>query len=132
MIFTLWIVFIGLEAFTHAYVIHELNIDPTPDGKFTFKHFCVIGARYIVYLVLWWVLGIKGDAEFWMFTLGCLFTHLLLFAPILNLLTMKPIHYLGQGTVDKVLAYLPFQARVWFLLVLSAGMIYGYFNTDLL
>lgn len=132
MIFALWIVFIGLEAFTHAYVINELHIDPTPDGRSSFGHLAVMSARYIVYLALWWAFGIKADAEFWMFTLGCLFTHLLLFGPILNFLTLKPIHYLGQGTIDKGLAYLPFQARVWFLSVLSAGMIYGYFNTDLL
>jgi hypothetical protein len=132
MIFLLWIAFIGIEAFTHAYVIHELHFDPTPDGKWSFDHLIVMGIRYVVYIFLWWILGIKGNAEFWMFTLGCLFTHLLLFAPILNLLTMKPIHYLGQGFFDKILGYLPFQARIWFLLVLSAGMIYGYFNTDLL
>lgn len=132
MIFILWILFIAVEAAGHWYIIEVAEFDPTPDGKKSFRHISVIMARLIIYLILWWTLGVKHDAEFWMFTLGCLFTHLLIFPILLNLMRGVRPHYLGKGFTDKILAYLPFQARVWFLLVLSVGMIYGYYNTNLL
>ena len=132
MIFILWILFIVWEASAHWFIIEELQVDPTPDGERTWSHVLVISARGLAYMILWWTLGIKHDAEFWMFSFGCLFTHLLIFPILLNVMRRLPIHYLGKGFTDKILEFLPFQARIWFLLVLSAGMIYGYFNTDLL
>jgi len=132
MIFILWILFIVVESLAHWFVIEMIQFDLTPDQKKSTSHVFVIGVRGIVYMILWWTLGIKDNAEFWMFTLGCLFTHLLIFPILLNLMRGIRPHYLGKGFTDNILSYLPFQARVWFLFVLSAGMIYGYFNTDLL
>ena len=132
MIFLLWIAFIFLECLTHWFVIEMIQFDLTPDHRISFSHLIVMGLRFIAYMVLWWTLGIHQNAEFWMFTLGCLFTHLLIFPILLNLMRGVRAQYLGKGFTDKLLAILPFQARVWFLLVLSVGMIYGYYNTDLL
>jgi GNAT superfamily N-acetyltransferase len=132
MIFTLWILFIVIEASVHWYIIEVAEVDPTPDGKTSWFHVFVMTARMLVYMILWWTLGIKHNAEFWMFTFGCFFTHLFIFPILLNMMRGLRPHYLGKGFTDKILAYLPFQARVWFLLVLSAGMIYGYYNTNLL
>ena len=132
MIFLLWIAFIFLECLTHWFVIEMIQFDLTPDHRKSFSHLIVMGSRFIAYMVLWWSLGVHQNSEFWMFTLGCLFTHLLIFPILLNLMRGMRIHYLGKGFTDNILAILPFQARVWFLLVLSVGMIYGYYNTDLL
>lgn len=132
MIFILWILFIVLECATHWFIIEMVQFDLTPDGRKSFSHVLVGSARFIVYMLLWWTLGIKHNAEFWMFTFGALFTHLLIFPILLNLMRGVRPHYLGKGFTDNILSVLPFQARVWFLLVLSVGMIYGYFNTDLL
>ena len=132
MIWIFWLLFIIGETVIHWFVIEVIQYDPTPDGRRSFGHVLVMSARFICYMSLYWAFGIKHNAEFWMFTLGCLFTHLLIFPILLNLMRGPRPHYLGKGFTDKILAILPFQARVWFLLVLSAGMIYGYFNTDLL
>ena len=132
MIFLLWIAFIFLECLTHWFVIEMIQFDLTPDHRKSFSHLIVMGSRFIAYMVLWWSLGVHQNSEFWMFTLGCLFTHLLIFPILLNLMRGVRAQYLGKGFTDKLLAILPFQARVWFLLVLSVGMIYGYYNTDLL
>lgn len=132
MIWILWILFIVVEAVSHWYVIEVIQFDPTPDDKKTLNHLLIIGYRVVVFGLLFAAFGVHRDPEFVMFTFWCLFTHLLLFPILLNLARGLRPHYLGKGFTDKILALLPFQARVWFLLVLSAGMIYGYYNTDLL
>jgi hypothetical protein len=129
MIFIPWILFIIAEAFTHRYFIKK-GVDPTPDDL-DIKHLLVVGSRYAVYVILLYTFK-PVKAEFVMFTLGALFTHLLIFGPLLNKITGKELHYLGNGFWDRVLGLVPFIFRIWSLLVLSAGMIYGYFNTDLL
>lgn len=132
MIFILWILFIVLECATHWFIIEIIQFDLTPDHRKSFSKVIVKSSRVIACMILWWTLGIKHNAELFMYIFGAFFTHLLIFPILLNLMRGVRPHYLGKGFTDNILGYLPFQARVWFLLVLSVGMIYGYYNTDLL
>jgi hypothetical protein len=132
MIWILWIAFINVEVILHWYIIEVKEKDPTPDGKASINHLFVITSRLIVFTLLYYFLGVREHAEFITFLLGGLFTHLLIFPIGLNMARGLRPHYLGNGFTDKILGVLPFIARVWFLLVLSVGMIYAYYNTDLL
>jgi len=131
MIWILWILVIVLEAISHWYVIEIVRYDITPD-KISVNHFVIIGYRMLIFSLLYYFFGIHEGKEFVMYLLGALFTHLLIFPILLNKARGLRPHYLGKGFTDRILATLPFIARVWFLLVLSIGMIYGYYNTDLL
>lgn len=133
MIWILWLLFIGIETVIHYFIIEIIQYDLTPDQKLiTLSKALVIFLRGSAFFVLWSELGIHHNAEFWCYFSGALFSHLLIFPILLNVLRGKPIHYLGQGTIDNILNVLPFIFRVWCLLVLSAGAMYAYFNTDLL
>jgi hypothetical protein len=133
MIFILWHAFIILEVALHYFVIEVIQYDLTPDKYLiTWSKVLVVIVRFIAFFGLWWAFGIKADPEFWMYFSGALASHLLLFPVLLNFVRYKPLDYLGKGLVDRILGILPPLARWWFLLVISAGAWYGYFNTDLL
>jgi len=134
MIWILWFIWIEIEIVLHWFIINVIQYDLTPDHKFiTWSKIIVIGARLAAYYFIWYEFAEHTNTAYIMFTLGCLFTHLLIFPIQLNLMSGKPAHYLGKGFVDKALALFPaFIFRVWCLAVLSSGMIYGYYHTDLL
>ena len=132
MIWIFWILFIIAECLMHWYFIEVRHEDPTPDGKLTFRHVLVIGARFIVFVALSALLKHPNHTAYWFWCIGALSTHLLIFAPLLNAMRGKQLHYLGKGFTDKILVISPFIFRVWALLILSAGAIYTYYNTDLL
>jgi hypothetical protein len=132
MIWLLWHIFIVVESKIHEVFI-SVGFDPTPDDKFiTWSKLCVVSLRFVVYLVL--VIVYQPElVQYVVFTLGALFTHLLLFPILLNKWRGLQLHYLGNGFTDKILKLSPsFVFRVWCLLVLSASAIYTYYNTDLL
>lgn len=131
MIWILWLVFIIVEVISHWYVIEVIQFDPTPDGKKTLSHLVVFGYRILVWSILCHFGG-GSNLEILMYLLGCLFSHLLLFPILLNRSRGLKADYLGDGFTDKILKLAPFIARVFWLMVLTAGMIYGYYNTDLL
>lgn len=133
MIWIFWILFIIAECLTHWYIIEVKDEDPTPDGKLTFRHVLVISSRFIVFVALSALLKHPDHIAYICFCIGAFTTHLLIFAPLLNAMRGKQLHYLGKGTVDKLLALFPsFAFRIWCLLIISAGAIYTYYNTDLL
>lgn len=133
MIFILWHAFIIVEVALHYFIIEVIQYDLTPDKKLlTWSKALVISVRFSVFFGLWWGFGVKADPEFWMYFSGALASHLLWFPILLNFARYKPIDYLGNGPVDKFLKLAPPIFRWWCLAVISAGAIYGYFNTDLL
>ena len=132
MIWIFWILFIVAECLTHWYIIEVKDEDPTPDGKVTFRHVMVISARFVVFVALSALLKHPDQIAYICFCIGAFTTHLLIFAPLLNAMQDKRLDYLDKGFTDKILAISPFIFRVWALLILSAGAIYTYYNTDLL
>lgn len=135
----IWITFgilMIIEIIVHAIIINR-GTDPTPDGKrggsntVIYVRFLYVWANYLFFNQAPW----RSDGDWLLFTLyilGVLFTHLLVFPVMLNLFTGKTAHHLGKGFTDKQLAKLPPIARWFWLLCLSAGMIYGYFHPELL
>ena len=132
MIWIFWLLFIIAECLMHWYFIEVRHEDPTPDGKFTFRHVLVIGARFIVFVALSALLKHPDQIAYICFCIGAFTTHLLIFAPLLNAMRGERLDYLGKGFTDKILAISPFIFRVWALFIISLGMLYAYYNTDLL
>jgi len=146
MIWIFWLLFIVAECLMHWYFIEVKHEDVTPDGKATFRHVIVIGLRLIVFVALLWTHHISFDLigesfaiiispylEAIFLTIGATCLHLMIFGPMLNAMRGVPLHYLGKGLVDRFLNLTPsFVFRIWGLAVISAGMIYAYYNTDLL
>lgn len=132
MIFAIWLVFIILEAIAHDYIIEVAKFDPTPDNKFSFSKLGVVISRIGAYLGFWWLFGVHNNAEFWCYTIAALAMHLLVFPVLLNFLRGKQPHYLGNGGVDRILKWFPPLVRWTWLLFISVGFIYAYYNTDLL
>ncbi len=128
LIWVYWLAFMQVEIFVHWFVINIIKFDLTPDSKWiTFSKALVVGARLAVYFLLWWKVGVHDNWHYWMFTIGCFATHMLIFPIQLNWMSGKKLHYLGTGFFDRLLALFPlFAFRVWTFLVISAGMIAGY------
>jgi len=133
MIWIFCILFIVAECLLHWYFIEVREEDPTPDGKITFRHVLVIGSRFIVFVILSALFKHPDQIAYICFVVGAFSSHLLLFAPVLNAMRGKRLHYLGQGFTDKILALSPsFLFRIWVLFVITVSAIYTYYNTDLL
>lgn len=130
MIWIIFTVFMVVETTIHALIINR-GIDPTPDHK-KWGSLIAIIARLGYWVLLWWGLGGGGWLLLSLYALGSLFLHLLVFPVLLNWMTGKEANHLGNGTTDKILALVPPIARWFWLLCLATGMIYGYFNPDLL
>lgn len=134
MIFIIFLLALQVEVFIHFWVIRKAQYDPTPDDKFvTWSKVAVIAFRFLYPAVIYFFMGERSWLALDLYVVTCLSLHLLLFPIELNIAMGKPLHYLGKGPVDKLLAKIPsFMFRVWCLGVLAAGFWYAYFNQDLL
>jgi hypothetical protein len=122
------------EAAVHWLLIEVLEIDPTPN-KLTWKNVLTVAVRGVYLLLFVFTDYPFISHEFLMFALGAFFSHLLFFPIVLNLMRGKPIAYLSEYGIDKLLNMVThrfFPLRVAWLLILISGFIYGYYHTELL
>ena len=126
--FIIWFLFLQAEIVIHWFVIEMIAFDLTPDKKvLTFSKALVILSRVAAWLIIWWAFAVHSNTQFWWFTSGCFFSHLLIFPIQLNWFRGERLRYLGKGFVDKVLGIAPFEFRVWCLMVLTAGSVSAYY-----
>jgi hypothetical protein len=133
----IWIIFSSLmilETVVHAVLIRK-GIDPTPDWRKGGSTFAV-AVRFAYWGLTWYFFNRDLSDIDWLllslYALGAMFLHLLIFPVLLNMLTYKPLDWLGRGWTDRQLKKLPPIARWFWLACLAAGMIYGYFHPELL
>lgn len=132
MIWINFFILLGIEIFIHAKLINS-GIDPTPDGEVSKLKTGLFAFRFfIVGLVPLALASPLERLEVVMYFLGALFSHLLVFGPLLNLFTGKDWWHLGNGPVDKLLNLVYAPVRIVWLIILSVGFIYGFYHTDLL
>lgn len=134
MIFIIFLLALQVEVFLHFWIIRKLQYDPTPDEIFlNLSKVLVIAFRILYPSLIYFFMGERTWLALDLYVVTCLSLHLLLFPVELNWAMGKPLHYLGKGPVDSLLAKIPsFTFRVWCLGVLAAGFWHAYYNQDLL
>lgn len=135
MIWILWHIFILFEAGIHWFLIEICQLNPTPD-KFSWESIITVLFRLTGCFIIFRITFMDiYSLEFLMYVLGAFFSHVLWFPVILNMIRGKPVYYLGDAGFDKFLKWAThdsFYIRVVWLLILSSGFIYGFYNTHLL
>jgi lipoprotein signal peptidase len=125
MIWIIWHLFIAIDILTHWYIIERLHKSPNKVLATVWRAAVCVG--------LGLAFGFENTAQIIVYLIGCGSTFVLFFNTGLNKARGKELHHLGSGPVDKLLALIPsFGFRIFMLVVISAGMIHAYYNTDLL
>jgi hypothetical protein len=134
MIFIAFTLFMALELFVHWFLIKILQIDPTPDRKFSWLTVGLMAFRGLLFYLPWlFVDHHLFRHELINYVLGAGFLHLTVYGPVLNLITGKPFLYLGNGIVDTIIMAVTKNhpiGRFFILIVLTAGFIHGYFHPE--
>jgi hypothetical protein len=137
MIFLAFTLFLALEVFVHWYFIKVLEIDPTPDRKFSWLTVGLLAFRGVLFY-LPWLFSEHNPAlfrhELINYVLGAGFLHLTVFGPALNYATDKPLLHLGKGVVDTIIMAVTKNHPIGRFMVLGIpafGFIYGYFHPEL-
>lgn len=135
MIWILWHIFILFEAGIHWFLIEICQVNPTPD-KFSWENVLTVGFRVFCAFLIFRITFMElRSLEFLMYVLGAFFSHVLFFPPLLNKMRGKKLSYLGDAGFDKFLKWAThdsFYIRIVWLLILTSGFIYGFYNTHLL
>lgn len=135
MIWIILHIFILLESGIHWFLIEICQLNPTPD-KIGWENVLTVLFRSVCIYLIFFISDFQIQSlEFLMYALGALFSHLLWFPIVLNLMRGKDFWYLGENGIDGLVNKITFgfwPARIIWLIILSAGFIYGYYNTNLL
>lgn len=124
MIWILWIVFIVLDSLLHSYLIKN---------KYDINHYIAASYRIVIAVTLYMFTGINNFKHFNIYLFGAFFSFWLLFNILLNYWRQLPIEYLGKASwLDRLESKVPFIASAFWKLVLAIGLIYGYYNAELI